>query len=115
MRLNERLGGHLVTGHIDGTGRIASIRHEGESAVYTFEVGADLARLLVEKGSVAVDGISLTCFNCARDRFDVAVIPHTTQVTTLGEKRPGDRINVENDLLAKYVEKLLGPMRAAPR
>jgi riboflavin synthase len=113
MRLGERLGGHLVTGHVDGTGRVSAVREEGESWIYTFEVGTDLARLLVEKGSVAVDGISLTCFDCRLDRFDVAVIAHTAQATTLGAKRAGARVNIENDLLAKYVEKLLAPVRAA--
>jgi riboflavin synthase len=109
MRLGDRLGGHLVTGHVDGTGRIAAIRQEGESAVYTFDVGAALSRLLVEKGSVAVDGISLTCFRCEAGRFDVAVIPHTAAETTLGAKQMGDRVNIENDLLAKYVERLVTP------
>jgi riboflavin synthase len=109
MRLNERLGGHLVTGHVDGTGCIAAIRTEGESRVYTFDVGPELMRLMVDKGSVAVDGISLTCFDCGTDRFDVAAIAHTAAVTTLGAKQAGDRVNIENDLLAKYVEKLLAP------
>jgi riboflavin synthase len=111
MQLGERLGGHIFTGHIDGTGRVSAVREEGESFVYTFEVGPELARPLVEKGSVAIDGISLTCFHCLSDRFDVAVIPHTATATTLGAKRPGDRVNVENDLLAKYVEKLVTPLR----
>lgn len=109
MCLGERLGGHLVTGHIDGTGTVAAIDHEGESALYRFGVPPELSRLLVEKGSVAVDGISLTCFNCTREGFVVAVIPHTADVTTLGRKRPGDAVNIENDLLAKYVEKLVEP------
>jgi riboflavin synthase len=107
LRLGERMGGHIVTGHVDGTGTVGGIRSEGESSIYTFEVGPELARLLVEKGSVAVDGISLTCFNCRRDRFDVAIIMHTAQSTTLGAKRAGDSVNIENDLLGKYVEKLL--------
>ena len=112
LRLSDRLGGHLVTGHIDGTGRIASIEPEGESRVYAFELDAELARRLVEKGSVAVDGISLTCFDCRDVGFRVAVIPHTASVTTLGRKRVGDRVNIETDLLAKYVEKLLAPVVA---
>lgn len=111
MRLGERLGGHLVTGHIDGTGEIASIDREGESFLYRFAVPPTLARLLVEKGSVAVDGISLTCFDCRRDGFSVAIIPHTAEATTLGGKRAADSVNIENDLLAKYVEKLLDPVR----
>jgi riboflavin synthase len=113
MRLGDRMGGHIVTGHVDGTGIVAGVRTEGESSIYTFELAPELARLLVEKGSVAVDGISLTCFNCTSDRFDVAVIPHTESSTTLGSKRAGERVNIENDLLAKYVEKLLSPARGA--
>ena len=111
MALGERLGGHLVTGHIDGTGTVAAIDREGESALYRFQIAPELARLLVEKGSVAVDGISLTCFECTQDSFVVAVIPHTADVTTLGRKRVGDSVNIENDLLAKYVEKLVEPWR----
>ena len=113
MRLGDRLGGHLVTGHVDGIGQIASIEHEGESSLFRFRVPSALSRLLVEKGSVAIDGISLTCFDCTRDTFVVAVIPHTAAVTTLGRKRPGDEVNIENDLLAKYVEKLLAPLQTS--
>jgi len=113
MRLGDRLGGHLVTGHVDGIGEIASIEHEGESSLFRFRVPPALSRLLVEKGSVAIDGISLTCFDCTCDAFVVAVIPHTAAVTTLGRKRPGDEVNIENDLLAKYVEKLLAPLHGS--
>jgi riboflavin synthase len=115
MRLGGRLGGLMITGHVDGSGSVVAIRPEGESSIYTFGVGEELARLMVEKGSVAVDGISLTCFNLRGGQFEVAVIPHTAQATTLGTKRVGDRVNIENDLLAKYVEKLLIPARAAKR
>jgi len=113
LRLSDRLGGHLVTGHIDGTGRVTSISPEGESFIYRFELEAELARRLVEKGSVAVDGISLTCFDCRDAGFSVAVIPHTAANTTLGRKRSGDRVNIETDLLAKYVERLLAPVLAS--
>jgi len=106
VRLNDRLGGHLVSGHVDGTGTVSSIREEGESSIYRFAVPRELTALLVEKGSVAVDGVSLTCFRCDDEGFDVAVIPHTAAVTTLGLKKPGSRVNVENDVLAKYVAKL---------
>ncbi len=109
VRPIDRLGGHLVSGHVDGTGRIVSIAPEGESAIYTFEADAAFCALMIEKGSVAVDGISLTCFHCERDRFDVAVITHTATVTTLGAKRPGESVNLEADMVAKYVAKLLGP------
>lgn len=115
IRLQDRLGGHLVSGHVDGTGRVESIRPEGESAIYRFEVPEALTPLLVEKGSVAVDGISLTCFNCDGGGFDVAVIPHTTAVTTLGARKPGDGVNIENDLLGKYVERLTSPFLEAKR
>ncbi|MFP6627052.1 MAG: riboflavin synthase [Deltaproteobacteria bacterium] len=109
IRMSDRLDGHLVSGHVDGTGSLRAIKSEGESSVYSFEVAADLMRLMVEKGSVAVDGISLTCFNCSRSGFDVAVIAHTASVTTLGLLTDGNPVNIENDLFGKYVAKLAGP------
>ncbi len=113
LRLGDRLGGHVVSGHVDGIGRIEAIRPEGESSIFTFSLPSELSKLLVEKGSVAVDGISLTCFACLGDRFDVAIIPHTSAVTTLGVKAPGDSVNIEADILGKYVERLLEPVLAA--
>jgi riboflavin synthase len=110
MRLSDRIGGHLVSGHIDGTGRVAGVRTEGESSVYTFAIPRALARCTIEKGSIAVDGISLTCFNCVRDSVDVAVIPHTLRVTTLADREVGDAVNIENDLLGKYVARLIEPL-----
>ncbi|MFN2425430.1 MAG: riboflavin synthase [Candidatus Binatia bacterium] len=107
MRLGDRLGGHMVSGHIDGTGLVDSIRPEGESSIFTFRIAAELMPLMVEKGSVAIDGTSLTCFNCRDDRFDVAVIPHTLAVTTLGQRAPGARVNLELDVLGKYVARLV--------
>ncbi len=107
MRLGDRLGGHIVTGHIDGTGVVESIRPEGESSIYTFRIGAELMPMLVEKGSVAVDGTSLTCFHCRDSLFDVAVIPHTQAVTTLGVRKPGTRVNIEVDVLGKHVARLV--------
>lgn len=109
MRLGDRIGGHLVSGHIDGTATVESIEPEGESSIYTFEMAADLARGTIEKGSIAIDGISLTCFHCGSDSIDVAVIPHTMQVTTLGVRKPGDAVNVELDLIGKYVARLMEP------
>lgn len=109
VRLHDRLGGHLVSGHVDGIGQVVSIADEGESAIFRFQLPAGMGRLTVEKGSIALDGISLTCFRCVDDRVDAAVIPHTRQVTTLGLKKPGDSVNVELDLLGKYVERLLAP------
>jgi riboflavin synthase len=112
MTLADRIGGHLVSGHVDGTGEVVAIRDEGESSVYTFSIPTDLAKRTIEKGSIAIDGISLTCFNCEGDRLDVALIPHTMQVTTLGSKKPGDAVNIETDMLGKYVERLLEPVLA---
>jgi riboflavin synthase len=109
LTLADRIGGHLVSGHVDGTGRLLSITPEGESAVYQFEAEPAVCELVIEKGSIAVDGISLTCFHCRPERFEVAVIPHTAAVTTLGEKRPGDAVNLEADMIGKYVAKLVGP------
>ena len=113
MRVGDRLGGHIVSGHIDGTGVVESIRPEGESSIYTFRIDAALMPMLVEKGSVTVDGTSLTCFHCGADRFDVAVIPHTMAVTTLGSRRPGDRVNIEVDVLGKHVARLVDAAIAA--
>jgi riboflavin synthase len=107
LTLNKLLGGHLVSGHVDGVGRIVSIQPEGDSRLYTFEVGANEGRYLVEKGSVALDGISLTVFGIRNSRFKVALIPHTLKVTTLGSKQVGSTVNVESDLLVKYVERIV--------
>jgi riboflavin synthase len=107
LRVNDRLSGHLVFGHVDGVGRVKAIRPDGDSFLYTFEVPPDLGRYLVEKGSVAVDGISLTVFHCQPAEFTCAIIPHTRQVTTLRAKNPGDRVNVECDMQGKYIEKFV--------
>jgi riboflavin synthase len=107
MRLQARLGGHLVTGHIDGTGVISAIRKEGQFTGFTFRVPARLGRFLVLKGSVAVDGISLTVNDCRRDRFSVAIIPFTLQHTNLRGRRVGDKVNIETDLIGKYVHRFL--------
>jgi riboflavin synthase len=109
LTLGKLIGGHLVSGHVDGVGRIVAIEPEGASRLYTFEVPAAQTRYLVEKGSVTLDGISLTVFNIRGRRFSVALIPHTLKMTTLGFKRPGDAVNVESDMLVKYVERILGP------
>jgi riboflavin synthase len=108
LTLNKLLGGHLVSGHVDGIGRIVSIKPEGDSRLYTFEVDRDQSRYLVEKGSVALDGVSLTVFGIRGNRFKVALIPHTLKMTTLGYKDVGSRLNVESDMLVKYVERILG-------
>ena len=100
LRLVDRLGGHVVQGHVDGLGEVLT-------PAPALVVGTADTRYLVEKGSVAVDGVSLTVVAVADDRFSVAVIPHTAAVTTLGRLRPGDHVNLEFDILAKYVERLL--------
>lgn len=107
MRLNERLGGHLVTGHIDGVGTIAAMEKQGEFTVFSFRVVKELGRLLVAKGSVAVDGISLTVNQCRRENFSVAIIPFTLQHTNLQGRRVGDKVNIETDLIGKYVHSFL--------
>ncbi len=109
MRIEDRLGGHLVQGHIDGAGEIVSLERLADSAM-TVRIAADskILRYVVEKGSITVDGVSLTVASEGEDGFGVAIVPHTAAVTTLGLKGPGARVNLEVDLLAKYVEKLLG-------
>lgn len=104
---SKALGGHIVLGHIDGPGTLSAVRKDGDCRLYTFEAGPDQRRYLVEKGSVAVDGVSLTVFNLEANRFTCALIPHTLKHTTLGLKKPGDRVNIEADIVAKYVERLL--------
>lgn len=107
MRLNERLGGHLVTGHVDGVGQIATVKPQGEFTIFSFRVARELGRLLVAKGSVAVDGISLTVNQCRREGFSVAIIPFTLQHTNLQGRRVGDKVNIETDLIGKYVHSFL--------
>ena len=107
LTLGKLLGGHLVSGHVDGTGRVVAIKPEGDSKLFTFEVAPEQARYLVEKGSVAIDGTSLTIFSLKDCNFSVEVIPHTLRCTTLGFLQAGDRVNIENDMLVKYVERIL--------
>jgi riboflavin synthase len=109
LRLGDRLGGHLVQGHVDATGRVAGARAEGESAVLRIAAPAEVLRYVVEKGSVAVDGVSLTVAARLPDAFEVALIPHTMAVTTLGPGAVGRPVNLEVDLVAKYVEALVAP------
>jgi riboflavin synthase len=108
LRASDRLGGHIVQGHVDGTGTVAQVREEGISRVLEIEVGAGLRRYLVEKGSVALDGVSLTVSALTDDGFAVSLIPETLQRTGLGEAEVGRKLNVEVDVLAKHVEQLLG-------
>jgi riboflavin synthase len=111
VRLEDRLGGHLVQGHIDGTGTIIGRQPQTHWEVVRIQLPADLARYVAEKGSIAVDGISLTVSAVAAGSFEVSLIPETLKRTTLGAKREGDAVNLEVDVIAKYVEKLLGGPR----
>ena len=107
MRLSDRLGGHLVAGHIDGVGRVVSIEPDARSQRWLFELPAALARYLAPKGSICIDGVSLTVNEVDGARFGVNLIPHTIDVTTFKARRTGDAVNIEVDLLARYVEQLL--------
>jgi riboflavin synthase len=108
LRAGEPLGGHYVQGHVDGVGRVRSFEPEGEGARVWVDPPAELMRYLVEKGSIAVDGVSLTVAGLDDAGFAVALVPHTLEVTTLGSLSPGDEVNLEADVLAKYVERLAG-------
>jgi len=107
LRLSDELGGHLVTGHVDAVAEIVATRPEGESTRFEIEVPHEVAPFIAPKGSVALDGTSLTVNEVAGTRFGVNLIPHSLAVTTWGEKRPGDRLNLEIDLMARYVARLL--------
>jgi riboflavin synthase len=108
LRLSDRLGGHLVTGHVDGIGTIRNRKQAGEYTFYTFEAPAEILRYIVQKGSIAIDGISLTVVDLNHGSFSVAIIPHTANATNIGGKGTGDMVNLEVDIIGKYVEKLLG-------
>ena len=107
LTLSSRLGGHIVSGHIDGTGRILSFTEEGNAILLKISAEAGLLRYIIEKGSVALDGISLTVTEVTSQDFTVSLIPHTREVTILGERKAGDPINIENDVIGKYVERFL--------
>ncbi len=109
LRLNSFLGGHLVLGHVDGIGKIEEKVSKANSIQFGVEIDAALGRYIVEKGSVAVDGISLTVNRCEKNRFYVNIIPHTARNTTLGFKKAADPVNIETDIIGKYVEKFLNP------
>lgn len=112
MAAGGRFGGHIVSGHIDGTGTVSDIRNDGIAVWYTISANADILRYIVEKGSIAIDGISLTVAKVTDDSFSVSIIPHTASVTILGTKKVGDIVNLENDIVGKYVEKLMKPAQA---
>jgi riboflavin synthase len=108
LRLSDRLGGHLVTGHVDGVGVTKEIKKRGKFTFFSFQVPKPLGLLLVPKGSVAVDGISLTVNECDDHGFSVAIIPFTLKYTNLRARRVGDKVNIETDIIGKYVQRLLG-------
>jgi riboflavin synthase len=111
VRADGRFGGHVVQGHVDATGTVASMDVEGESVRMRVTLAPSVARYVAEKGSIAVDGVSLTVTVVGPDWFEVALIPHTLHVTVLGLRNPGDTVNIEVDVLAKYVERLLAGAR----
>jgi riboflavin synthase len=113
LGVGERLGGHMVQGHVDGAGELSSVNQEGNAYRMRFRFPSELGRYIAQKGSITVDGISLTVAALGRDWFEVAVIPHTWRETTLAGLQIGDRVNLETDALAKYVERLLQPAEKA--
>lgn len=117
MAANGRFGGHIVSGHVDGTGTVADVRRDVNAVWFTVKADPEVMRLVVEKGSIAIDGISLTVARVDAGGFAVSVIPHTLEVTTLGQRRPGDAVNLETDVVGKYVAHLLGrdPAPAGPQ
>jgi riboflavin synthase len=111
LRAGDRIGGHVVQGHVDGVGRLERIRSDRQWFLYRFRAPAALAPYLVEKGSIAIDGVSLTVFACRGPSFTVALIPHTLAETTLAGLEPGDRVNLEADVLLKYIATLVRARR----
>ena len=107
MRFSDRIDGHLVSGHIDGTGIVKQREIQGNAVIVTIEVAESLTRYMIAKGSVAVDGISLTINSCDAGSFSISIIPHTAKLTTIGFKNRGDRVNIETDMIGKYVERFL--------
>ena len=108
LRLADRLGGHLVSGHVDGVGKVIAVTPDGRSLRWTFEVPTQLARYIASKGSICIDGTSLTVNEVSGNRFGVNLIPHTVEHTAFHARRPGDAVNIEVDVVARYVERLIG-------
>ncbi|EKD33986.1 MAG: hypothetical protein ACD_75C02516G0006 [uncultured bacterium] len=109
LRLSDRLGGHLVSGHVDCMATVSSRKEIGKYTLFSFSVPAAQGRYIIEKGSITIDGVSLTVNSCGTGIFSVSIIPHTLKVTTLGALKVGGKVNIEVDLIGKYVEKLLSP------
>ena len=114
MGLQDRMGGHMVTGHVDGLAELVSRHQDARSERFVFGVPAGLSKYIARKGSVCIDGVSLTVNGVDGNRFDVCLIPHTMEITTLGRLQPGDTVNLEVDLIARYLERLMDPDAAAP-
>ena len=114
MAAGGRFGGHMVSGHIDGTGKIAEIKEDSLAIWYTIEAPPQILRYIVEKGSIAIDGISLTVAKVSEKDFSISAIPHTVKITVLGERKEGDMVNLETDIIGKYVEKLITPVKEQP-
>ena len=109
LQIGDRLGGHLVSGHVDGIGEVISRKESGDFLFFTIKVPENLTKYIIEKGSIAVDGISLTINAISQNLVELAIIPHTARITTMGFRRPGDLVNIEVDLIGKYIERLLQP------
>ena len=109
MPANGRFDGHIVAGHVDGIGKVMQIRRDDNAVWFTIQANSSIMHYIVEKGSIAIDGISLTIASLSADSFCVSIIPHTAKVTTLGMRKIGDTVNLENDIIGKYVEKFLMP------
>ena len=109
MAANGRFGGHIVAGHVDGVGTVRRIEKDDNAIWYTIAAGPEILRYVVEKGSITIDGISLTVARVDSDSFAISAIPHTVSVTVLADRKPGDQVNLETDIVGKYVEKLLQP------
>ena len=107
MAADGRFGGHIVAGHVDGRGTVRKIERDDNALWYTIGTGREILRYVVEKGSIAIDGISLTVAKAAEDSFQVSVIPHTARETVLQDRKPGDQVNLETDVIGKYVERFL--------
>ena len=114
LRLADGLDGHIVQGHVEGVGTVTKVRPEGNALVYTIAAPAELTPYIVEKGSVTVDGVSLTVIQAGDTEFGVSLIPHTAAQTTLGYKKPGDTVNLETDILARYIGRFLSRRFASP-
>ena len=111
MAADGRFGGHIVAGHVDGTGKIIRIRRDDTAIWYTIQADSEIMRYIVEKGSITIDGISLTVAKVNQGDFSISAIPHTVSQTVLKERREGDLVNLETDIIGKYVEKLLSPQQ----